>query len=316
MNVYLSFDVEVWCNNWAELDQRFPASFERYVYGRSPRGNYALPATLDILQRHGLRGVFFVEPLFSLRFGAQHLACIVGMIRDAGQDVQLHLHPEWTDEIRPALLDDVSRKRQHLTYYTLDEQTRLIAHGKRALEAAGSGPITAFRAGSYAANRHTFEALRRNGILLDSSLNELADVSGRDLPPRAGFATWHRVGDVEEFPVTVFTDGLGKLRPAQVSACGFAEMRDALRSAHDAGCAHFVIVSHNFELLRPGESRPDDIMVQRFENLCAYLASDPARYTVTSYQPQAAAPRAEDRPRARRLATATRWLEQLRRRLP
>ena len=62
MNVYLSFDIEVWCGGWNDLDGKFPASFERYVYGRSPKGDYALPKTLEILASNGLKGVFFVEP--------------------------------------------------------------------------------------------------------------------------------------------------------------------------------------------------------------------------------------------------------------
>jgi len=73
MQVHLTFDIEVWCNGWQQLDQRFPAAFERYCYGRSAQGDYALPKTLEILQRHGLTGVFFVEPLFSARFGASYL---------------------------------------------------------------------------------------------------------------------------------------------------------------------------------------------------------------------------------------------------
>ena len=34
MNVYLTFDIEVWCNGWKDLDGAFPASFDRYVFGR------------------------------------------------------------------------------------------------------------------------------------------------------------------------------------------------------------------------------------------------------------------------------------------
>ncbi len=63
MKVYLTFDVEIWCNGWDDLDGRFPSSFERYVYGRSRHGDYALPKTLEILAGTGLTGVFFVEPL-------------------------------------------------------------------------------------------------------------------------------------------------------------------------------------------------------------------------------------------------------------
>ena len=319
MNVYLTFDVEVWCNDWTQLDARFPASFDRYVYGRSVRGSYALPQTLDILGRHGLQGVFFVEPLFSARFGAQYLATIVGMIRAAGQDVQLHLHPEWTDEIRPPLLADVSRKRQHLIHYSADEQTQLIAFGKRALEAAGAGIVDAFRSGSYAADAGTYQALARNGIAIDSSLNETAAISGADLLAPLSYSTARQVGSVSAFPVTVFRDGLGRLRPAQIGACSFAELRDALASAHDLGCRHFVIVSHNFEMLRPGSTEPDWFVVRRFEKLCAFLAADPKRFDVgvfgpapPSGPPEVAA--TEQRPSVGPWVSAQRYAEQMRRR--
>ncbi len=164
MNVHLTFDIEVWCNGWENLDREFATCYPRYVYGRSRRGDYALPKTLEILSRHGIKGVFFVEPLFSARFGQEYLQRIVRMIDDAGQEIQLHLHPEWTDEIDPPILADVSRKRQHLTYYSFEEQVELIRYGKSLLEAALGKNISAFRSGSYAANTDTFRALARNDI--------------------------------------------------------------------------------------------------------------------------------------------------------
>ena len=45
---YLTFDIEIWCNGWNDLDRVFPASFERYVYGHSAHGDYALPKTLEL----------------------------------------------------------------------------------------------------------------------------------------------------------------------------------------------------------------------------------------------------------------------------
>ena len=315
MNVYLTFDVEVWCNDWTQLDARFPASFDRYVYGRSVRGSYALPQTLEILGRHGLRGVFFVEPLFSARFGAQYLATIVGLIRAAGQDVQLHLHPEWTDEIRPPLLADVSRKRQHLIHYSADEQTQLVAFGKRALETAGAGLVDAFRAGSYAVDAGTYLALARNGIAIDSSLNETAAISGADLLAPSSYSTARQVGSVSAFPVTVFRDGLGRLRPAQIGACSFAELRDALASAHNLGCQHFVIVSHNFEMLKPGRSDPDNTVVRRFERLCQLLASRSADYRVGPFVHEVKTSCRESRPSVQAWSTGLRLAEQAMRRL-
>lgn len=318
MNVYLTFDVEVWCNGWNRLDQNFPASYERYVYGRSAKGDWALPKTLEILNRHGLRGVFFVEPLFSARFGAEYLKRIVDLIREAGQDVQLHLHPEWTDEIRPPLIADSVRKRQHLNYYTLAEQTDLIAHGRRMLEAAGSGPISVFRAGSFAVNRDSYEALRRNGILIDSSLNRFYAVSAPDLRAEHSLDQPFVASEVSVYPVNLFSDGLGKERPAQVNGCSFEELRDALRGASAQGLEDFVIVSHNFELLKPGSSEPDPVVVRRFERLCAFLQAEQDRLPTQVYRPLGVqTPRTARQLQVRASLTATglRYAEQLFRRL-
>jgi hypothetical protein len=319
MKVHLSFDVEVWCNGWARLDEVFPAQFERYVYGRSRYGDYALPETLAILQRHGLHGTFFVEPLFAARFGAEHLATIVGLIRESGQEVQLHLHPEWVDEIRPPLIAAHTTKRQHLCHYDLAEQTALLAYGRDALQRAGSGPITAFRAGSYAADANTYAALARNSILVDSSINDLYAVSGADL--RAGRLpnTPFRCSGVSSFPVSVFRDGFGRARPAQVGACSFEEMRDALAGAHAAGWTDFVIVSHNFELLRTDSCDPDRTVVRRFERLCAHLAAHPEIYDVCGFvelpRCGAALVAVAPPPAVAWAATARRYAEQLQRRI-
>lgn len=307
MKVHLTFDVEIWCNGWQRLDAEFPAAFERYVYGRSARGEFALPATLEILQRHGLQGVFFVEPLFSARFGAEYLKRVVALIEGAGQQVQLHLHPEWTDEITPPPIADVSRKRQHLCHYDRAEQSQLVAYGLALLRAQAGGEISAFRAGSYAANLDTYHALAAAGLQVDSSLNTEFEVSGADLPDRGNMASVREVGAVQVYPITLFRDGRGRLRPAQVGACSLAEMTQALESAATLGRRHFVIVSHNFEMLRPGRSEPDTIVVSRFEGLCRYLAAHRERFDVCGFErvPVGASVQADAAPA--RLPSTTRW---------
>lgn len=315
MKVHLSFDVEVWCNGWERLDEEFPAAFDRYILGRSPQGDWGLPQTLAILRRHGLCGVFFVEPLFAARFGEQHLRRVVELIAGGRQDVQLHIHPEWVDEIRPPLIPDSHRKRQHLSYYTLEEQTTLLGHGKRLLEQALGGTVTAFRAGSYAANHDTYEALARSGILVDSSLNTVYDFSGTGLPPVAELHSHRRIGRVTSYPISVFLDGTGRPRPAQLGACSFAEMRQALDRAECLGFGHAVIVSHSFELLKDRRSVPDPIMVRRFEQLCAYLAAHPERFQVEPFPLQGEPESRLARPAATLGATLVRHAEQALRRL-
>jgi len=82
LDVFLTFDVEVWCDGWNDLDTKFPNAFKRYIYGPTSRGNYGLPYQLRELQEHGLTGIFFVEPLFSTRFGLNSLTEILSLIRE------------------------------------------------------------------------------------------------------------------------------------------------------------------------------------------------------------------------------------------
>jgi len=286
MNVYLTFDVEIWCNGWKDLDGRFPASFERYIYGRSPSGDFALPKTLEILSQHNLHGVFFVEPLFAARYGVARLQEIVELIKAGGHDIQLHLHPEWADEIRPLIFEGARVKRQHLSFYSLDEQCALIQLGQRFLNDAGGGQALAFRAGSFAANHDTYRALNQCGIHLDSSLNLVHADSGVDLRNSLDFSRPQKFEGVSILPMAIFKDGMGRLRPAQVGACSFAELRDALTSAYAAGVEHFVLLSHNFELMKQGRSDPDMVVVRRFEKLCKYLAANPEQYQNATFAPQ------------------------------
>ena len=321
MKVHLTFDVEVWCGGWQDLDARFPARFERYVFGRSAAGEYALPKTLEILARHGLQGVFFVEPLFSARFGHAHLCTVAGLIASAGQGVQLHLHPEWADEAVQPLLPGPRVKRQHLVHYSRQEQAALVAWGRTALEQAAGGAVQAFRAGSFAVNADTYAALQDCALGVDSSFNETHDYSGGALAALAGGVDQARLGAVDVYPVTVFQDGFGRLRQAQVGACSFAELRAALLDARRRGVRHFVVVSHNFELLKPDSAEPDRIVVRRFEALCRFLAEHRGEFEVSAFPgPGAAAvaasaapapaPAAPVRPRVPAAATALRWAEQ------
>ncbi len=107
IDVFLTVDVEVWCDGWDDIDAKFPSAFQRYIYGPTSRGDYGLPYQLHQLQEHGLTGVFFVEPLFSTRFGLEPLSEIISLVRERGHEIQLHLHTEWVDE------SNVPLARQH-----------------------------------------------------------------------------------------------------------------------------------------------------------------------------------------------------------
>lgn len=283
LDVFFSVDVEVWCDGWDNLDEKFPEAFRRYVYGPTAHGDYALPYTLRVLEDHGLTGVFFVEPLFSTRFGSQPLQEIVGLLREGKQEIQLHLHPEWVDESIEPLLENIEGKRQHLRYYTLSEQEILVSAGKRLIAEAGGGECAAFRAGSFGFNRDTLTALAANGIRFDSSYN--ATIFGLDsgVGPGQVLVDAFECDGICEYPMTVYDDGTA-LRHAQLTACSHREMEGLLWQALETGRRSFMILSHNFELLNTTRDRPDDVVVSRFRQLCAFLDRNRDSFNVRGFE--------------------------------
>ena len=126
LNVFITVDTEIWCDGWEDLDRKFPKYFKSYVYGPTPDGNFALPGTLSILEEYNIPAVFFVEPLFSEKFGIEPLKEIVGLLQEKNQEIQLHMHPEWVDEVGNRLLPAINEKIPNMTHCTREQQSQLI----------------------------------------------------------------------------------------------------------------------------------------------------------------------------------------------
>jgi hypothetical protein len=288
LKVLITFDTEIWPGSWINIDDRFPQAFRNYVYGDTRLGQYALPMTLKILNDHGLRGVFFVEPMFSARFGIAPLQEIVGLIRHARQDVQMHLHTEWVDEARePVLPTPSSRKRQHISQYSPQEQIDLIRWAKNRLTHAGAPTPTVYRAGSLNFNRNTIQSLLANEINADSSYSHLGP--GLKSGLLEGFPTEYVpvaplfVAGINEYPITVFFDRPGHLRRLQPTACSLREMTAVLERSFEQGIPYVNILSHNFELLDRRNFSVDRIVVKRYRGLCQFLERNRDRFETTTF---------------------------------
>ncbi|MBL4702856.1 MAG: hypothetical protein JKX85_16550 [Phycisphaeraceae bacterium] len=274
--MYITVDTETWCGGWNNIDEKFPQAFSNYIYGRTSKGDYGLPFQLKLLNEHGLKAVFFVEPLFSMRFGKSYLDEVVGLILDANQSVELHLHPEWTDESNKVIFPHINNKREHLKYFTFEEQRELISIGINLLKNSGCKNLTAFRAGSFGANDDTLRAVQANGLTIDSSYNycipecEIAAFS--DIHQPESFA------EVTEVPMTTFIDGLGKRRHTQLTACSFAELKSSMNHAYAHHWQSYVLLSHSFELMKLATCQPDNIVIKRFEKFCAYLSQHQEKF--------------------------------------
>jgi len=250
LDVYITIDTEIWCGSWDSIDSHFAGAFQAYIYGPTSHGDYALPATLSILQDYGLKATFFVEPVFSGRFGIEPLTEIVGLIKEKDQDIQLHLHPEWLDEARPSILEGITKKVPVLTLLTEDQQYQLICWGLERLRAAGASELTAFRSGSYAANRATLRALKRAKISFDSSYNLGSDCGVSDIASDNLLSQPSIEEGVCVYPVSVIRHSNGDgFRNVQLTALSYRELVRYLEYAYDQDWDSVVLVSHNFELL-------------------------------------------------------------------
>ncbi|PAV93748.1 hypothetical protein WR25_00591 [Diploscapter pachys] len=93
----------------------------------------------------------------ALVFGIDPVRRMVETILAAGQEVQLHIHPNWRGA------DESDRKTRYgrfqLHEYGADEQRDLLVTATELLVAAGAPPPIAFRAGSYSANDDTLPTM-------------------------------------------------------------------------------------------------------------------------------------------------------------
>ncbi|WNO54663.1 polysaccharide deacetylase [Stakelama saccharophila] len=233
-------------------------------------GGVGVSWQLARLAEHGLKACFFVDPMPALVYGLDPFRRIVAAILDAGQEVQLHLHPNWAG----ARAGDrgASHGRFELIDHDLSEQRDLIAHAAELLKQAGAPPPIAFRSGSYSASDDTLRALGELGFRYDSSHNgsEHPWPSAVALPERQIAPVRHR--GVTEVPVTLIEDRRGNLRHFQICALSAVEMRSALDHAVREEHAAVTIVGHGFELANRAGTAPNKVHVRRFEALCAMLA--------------------------------------------
>jgi len=248
-------------------------NFESAILGRTSAGDFGILYQMDRLDAHGLKGVFFVDPLVALVAGSDMVRRIVHPILDAGHDVQLHAHTEWLGMAAHGPTD--GRGGQNMADFSTADQVRILDYGIARLVEAGAPAPVAFRAGNYGANDDTLEALGRVGIRYDSSYSPDYEGSVCRISLDRDCALPVQRGRVVEVPVSAIAGPGGGHRHAQLTALSAREMIDALAHAalHRQPC--FTIVSHSFELLCRQRRRPNRIVVRRFDRLCGIIAASP-----------------------------------------
>jgi hypothetical protein len=274
LNVLISIDTEVWPNSQDWRSTSLSHEIDHDIYGITDEGDYGIRYQVALMNKLGLKGVFLVESLFASVVGLEPLREIVQFIRSNGQEVQLHVHSEWLEKIEPNFLP--GRSGQNLSSFTEAEQSLLVSKGIENLISCGAEKPIAFRAGNYGASLDTLSALASNGILFDTSYNTCYLKSSCKIDTPDLLVQPVRLRGVYEIPISFYRDWPGTYRHAQVCACTFGEMKNALNQAWKAGWYSFVIVSHSFEMIRrPGRATEmasaNHVVIRRFEKLCQFL---------------------------------------------
>ncbi len=263
--VFLTVDTEImWRHHVAGHDAET-------LYARSfEPGGVGITYQLDVLARYGLRATYFVDPMPALMFGLDPIKRIIATILAAGQEVQLHLHPNWTG----AMPGDggAANGPANLNDFSAGAQRDLIGGARDLLVAAGAPAPIAFRGGNYGANDDTLAALAELAFCYDSSHNGAAHPWPSEIGlPACQIAPIAHQGIVE-VPVTLIEDAPGRMRHFQICALSAAEMRAALDHAVAQDHAAVTIVNHGFELANRLGTAPNAVHVARFEALCEMLA--------------------------------------------
>ena len=272
-SVFVTIDTEYSSGLVTDLsDADRKDNFARSITCVTSDGPAGITHKLDVFARHGLKAVFFVDPMPALVWGIAAIEDIVAPIIEAGQDVQLHCHTEWLRLAGDRNPLTGKRTGDNLYDFPHDDQQQILEYARDTLVAAGAPAPVAFRAGNYGADDNTLRALRGLGIQYESSYcPALPHASRISLTPHNRCPI--EIDGIVEVPVGCIGTLSGDLRHAQITAISLNEMLAAIRHAKVLGCPSFTLVTHSFELFNRWKLAANPVVRRRFEGLCAALAA-------------------------------------------
>jgi hypothetical protein len=280
--VFITFDVE--CSMGGAWDDPAlkPVSPLRAIWGEYGDQRLGIPLIADILDRHGLRATFFLEPFMEEQGHPGHGERICQFLLDRGHDVQLHVHPThkqygMAQQGKPfPATDDMADLEPDL-------QRALLAEGAERIRAWTGRWPTAFRVGNMGASEETLRQLAEVGIFLDSSYT-FAYAGGQcHFSPQDPYNGSKWYGKVLELALSGFRQapvpGVYPAKPLDLVGISFEECRDAVQCICRAG-ADAVVILHSFSLIKVRNlqyegGRPNRIITRRFRRFCEWLARTP-----------------------------------------
>jgi hypothetical protein len=138
---------------------------KRLMWGQHERGRAGVAEMSSIGDEFGVKHVYFVD-LCGAYSCLNETREVVRWLDAAGQDVQLHTHPEVLPD---AFWDEhgLARRPRYMNQYTEDDRAGfVIKHFGSLISECTGKPVLAYRAGSFRWNACTVRALEAAGIPL------------------------------------------------------------------------------------------------------------------------------------------------------
>lgn len=243
-----------------------PPPFESNIYAPLPEAELGVHKIMEICDRHGVKGTFFVDVYMHYHYGEKDVKELCQFIDQRGHDVQLHAHTAWLP----------NSKADDLCTFPLERQVEILAEGRELIHKwTGKAPV-AFRAGSYAANLDTIRALERNGFVTDSSyfpFHRNCKLS-KQLHNRYANKPF-RIGGILEIPVTTYwlinTSFFRKISKLDVNSSSLAELMDIIPKLMESRVGPVVLFLHSFSFIRWKKDNsgvlPNYRALERFETI-------------------------------------------------
>ncbi|MFZ1744091.1 MAG: hypothetical protein WAT93_14665 [Pontixanthobacter sp.] len=281
LKTYITIDTELssgaYQNGWG---RDFAENFARTIRCDAGGQQVGIFHQMDVMDRYGVKGVFFVDPMAALVWGQRAVVEIVEPILMQGHEVQLHCHTEWlalAGDGLPLELRGVGTG-QNIKDFTLDDQIAILDYAIERLVEAGAPRPEVFRAGNYGANDDTLAALRAVGVRIDTSFAAALD-GPCDIGLQAGNAAPQMRCGMLEMPIAALASRNGTFRHAQITSISAQEMIAALVHGEKMQWDAFVMVSHSFELFNRQSGKANAIVLKRFERICRFLGDHNARFS-------------------------------------
>lgn len=135
-------------------------------------------ALASIVEKHDARFTIFVDAPYLLKLTETgnnlQIFSQIEQLSNRGHDIELHFHPQWLYSNYTNGSWDMDLYHYKLSDMPLSEINYYFTKAKNILDSIIDKPTIAFRAGGYSLNSFVGYAdlLRRNGILIDSSVCE------------------------------------------------------------------------------------------------------------------------------------------------